>query len=210
MDEYPFRQRQAAIRIGVDPLFRREQLQAAFPDIASITEHGILPIRVQVENAGAQEIHLAPADFVLTTARGSRNAGLSPEDAVNLVKADAGLWKFVPIPIVGQSAMAMQRTKEEKELISRALPSTPIPPGGAAAGFVYFYFPSNEYILTGAQLEVRVTSASDEAAFTFPLRGRRDLLGPGAAPEKSATPPPAPARQEGTAGQGVIIRSPAP
>ncbi len=207
MEDFPFRQRQAAVRIGVDPLFRREQLKTDFPDVGTIAEQGLLPVRVQIENGGPQEIQAAT--FTLTTAKGSKNVALSPDDAASLLKTDAGMWRFVPIQIVGQSAMAAQNSQVIKQLVARALPATPVPAGASSAGLVYFYFPPNEQILTGAELEVMVTSAAGDTTFTFALRGRRDMLGPGAPPERSATPPPAPARPDAS-GQGVIIRSPAP
>ncbi len=209
IEDYPFRQRQAAIRIGVDPLFRPEQVKASFPELTSMAEHGVLPIRVQVENGGAEDVQVAQADIVLTTAKGSRNVALTPEDAAGLLKSGAGVWRFVPIPIVSQSAMAVQNTQQEKELKARALPMVAIKAGGSASGFVYFYFAGTDQVLTGSQLEVKVTSVSGDTTFTFPLRGRRDILGPSAPPEKSSAPAAAPARQEGSAGQGVIIRSPA-
>ncbi len=208
LEEYPFRQRQAAIRVGADPLFRREQIKAAFPETGSIGDMGILPVRVQIENGGTEPIQVSQSSLILP--RGSKTAALSPDETASMLKSDAGWWRFVPVQIVGQSAMAAQNTAQQKEIIAKALPAVPIAPGAASAGVLYFYFSPNENILTGAELEIVVSSASGETTFTVPLRGRRDILGPGAPVEKSAAPAPAPARQEGTTGQGVIIRSPAP
>ena len=208
LEDYPFRQRQAAIRVGADPLFRNEQVKTAFPDAGPIGDLGVLPIRVQIENGGTEAVQVSQAS--LTSPRGNKTAALSPEETASLLKTGAGWWRFFPIQIVGQSAMAAQNSGQQKDIVARALPTAPIAPGAAAAGFVYFYYSPDETVLTGAEMELVLTSASGDSTFTIPLRGRRDILGPGAPPEKSAAPPPAPARQEGTTGQGVIIRSPAP
>jgi hypothetical protein len=119
--------------------------------------------------------------------------------------------------VLGPSASAVRNSDWLKQFESRALKDLPIPPGGVANGFVYFYSPESEKDLAGSRVAFVLRSDSGaERRFEIPLQGRRDMLGPvpkqasptapGGRPGSSASSE-VPTRVEG-AGGAVIIRSP--
>lgn len=213
IDAYPLRQTLDGVKVALEPLFSKEQATASFPGGEVFEEQGLLPVRVLIENGGAQAIRADHADFWLIRANGQRERALSPQDAFAMVKPPVGWW--AALPILGPSASAYRNSDWLKQFESRALKNTPIPPQGSAAGLVYFYFSGTDKNLAGNRvLFVLRADSGEERGFEIALQGRRDIPGQGlqAEPARPASRPPqtpqGPIRTEGIGG-GVIIRSPA-
>ena len=215
MEAYGFRQDVGEVRVALDPLFTAERARAVFPGGETFVEQGLLPIQVVIENRSSQAVRSDRGDFRLVRPGGQADVALSVQDAFSMVKPPVGWW--AALPILGPSASAVRNSDWLKQFESRALKDIPIPAGGSAAGFIYFYSPESEKNLEGVRVTFALRSDSGaERRFEIPLQGRRDLLGPAARPGPSAAPgsrsqapPQIPTRVEGVGG-GVIIRSPAP
>jgi hypothetical protein len=215
IDAYPFRQTRESIRVGVEPLFTKEQASAAFPSGGdTFSEQNLLPVRVMIENGSSQEVGLERKSFGMIYPDGQRDVALDPQDAFSMVKPTVGYWAL--LPIVGQAGSALREVGWEKQFLSRVLPEGPLPAGKPVSGFVFFYFPQGEQNLSGSALTLAIKNSSgEERIFSIPLQGRRDIQSQPVRPEPASKPSPAaqpsdgPTRTLGTGG-GIIIRSPAP
>jgi hypothetical protein len=214
VETYGLYQNVSQVAVAVDPLFTAERARAVFPGGETFVEQGLLPIQVVIENRSPQTVRAAWSDFQIVRPGARPEGSMSAQDAFSMVKPPVGWW--AALPVLGPSASAVRNSDWLKQFESRALKDIPVPPGGAANGFVYFYSPEGEKDLAGSRVAFVLRSDSGEdRRFEIPLQGRRDMLGPvprqalptapGARP---GTPSEIPTRVEG-AGGGVIIRSPA-
>jgi hypothetical protein len=214
MDAYPFRQDQAGVRLGVDPLFSKEAALTAFPRGGdTFADQGLLPVRVMIENGSTEEIRVEWGNFGMITPDGQRDVALNPQDAFGKVKPTVGYWALVPI--LGQAGSAAREIGWEKQFLSRVLQEGPVPAGKPVSGFVFFYFPESEQNLAGTRLTLAIKSPSGvERTFSIPLQGRRDIQSRTVAPLPVSKPVPSGQPSDGPvqtpgAGGGVIIKSPA-
>lgn len=223
LDAYQFQETRGGVGIGVDPYFTTERIRRTFRGGESFAESGVLPVRVAVHNGGGAEITVNPRDFRLVRPSSRGEAPVSAYDAFSMVRLQPGWW--VAIPILGDSAVAARNEPRLKDLETRALRETTVPPGGSTTGFIYFGIPEDQKNLAGSRVVVVVKTASGrDLAYEIPIAGRRDIPVPSTAPQagggdprptpaperggSGATTPSGPVRIEGTGG-GVIIRSPA-
>ena len=214
LDAYPFRQAREGVRVGVDPLFTKEQALAAFPSGGdTFSEQNLLPVRVMIENGSSQEVTVERGNFGMVYPDGQRDVALDPQSAFGMVKPTIGYWAL--LPILGQAGSAAREVGWERQFLSRVLPEGPLLAGKPLSGFVFFYFPQGEQNLSGTTLTLMIKSASgEERNYSIPLQGRRDIQTQTVQPQQPPKPAPSvqpsdsPSRIQG-AGGGVIIKSPA-
>jgi hypothetical protein len=205
MDAYPFQQLLHGLAVAVEPLLTGSQAQQAFPGGEDFPQQGLLPVRVMVENRGAQPVTVVREQFRLVRPDGGSEPAMSVQEAFALVKSRVGWW--AALPVFGTSASAAQNVGRQRDFEARAWRDEAIQPAGSAEGFVFFYLQESDMNLAGSRVVLQVRAASGASwSHEIPIQGRRDLPPP---PQRLQAPQ-APSRQEGTGGQGIIIRSPTP
>jgi len=219
MEAYEFRQTQGGVRVAVDPYLTVERTRLAFRGGESFPESGLLPVQVNIENGGREEIKFDPRDFKLARPKSGVELTLSASEAFSLTRLQVGWW--AALPILGPSSVAVRNEPRQKDLESRELREGTVTPGGSTSGFLYFRIAPEDSDLAGSVVvAVLKTAGGREMTYEIPIAGRRDIpipTNPAAASGPQAGTPPAatgqgtqrPTRIEGTGG-GVIIRSPSP
>jgi len=203
-ESYPFRQLQHGLFVAVEPLLTSSQAQEVFPGGEDFPQQGLLPVRVVVENRGDQPVTVLREQFRLVRPGGGGEPAMSPQEAFALVKSRVGWW--AALPVLGTSASAAQNAGRQRDFEARAWRDEAIRPGGSGEGFVFFYLQESDMNLGGSRIGLQARAASGAAwDYEIPIQGRRDLPAPPQRPKSLQ----APSRQEGTGGQGIIIRSPA-
>jgi hypothetical protein len=219
IEAYEFRQTQGGVRVAVDPYLTVERTQLAFRGGESFPESGLLPVQVNIENGGREEIKFDPRDFRLARPKSGVEQPLSASEAFSLTRLQVGWW--AALPILGPSSVAVRNEPRQKDLESRELREGTVTPGGSTNGFLYFRIAPEDGDLAGSVVVAVLKSAGGrEMTYEIPIAGRRNIpvpTNPAAAGTPQAGTPAAPTGQgtqrptriEGTGG-GVIIRSPSP
>jgi hypothetical protein len=211
VEGYPVRDARGGIRLGLEPYLTPDQARGAFAGGEDFRARGLLAVRVQIENGSQTPVQVDPHDAMLVHPRHGQAPSLVPDEALAMVKLPVGWWA-VGAGYVGGSAQAYRNEARRRDIEGRALRAQTVPPGGTAAGFLYFAVPENDVELTGSRILLAVRDAAGRAAgFELVLPGPR-------APARAAAPDAARATQEapppgtiiGTGGRGIIIRRPAP
>ncbi len=217
IEAYEFRQTQGGVRVALDPYFTVERTRLAFRGGEGFPESGLLPVQVNIENGGREEVKLSPRDFRLIRPKSRVEPPLSASEAFSLTRLQVGWWAAVPI--LGPSSVAVRNEPRQKDLEARELREGSVAPGASTSGFVYFRLDQEDSDLAGSVVVAVLRTAGDrELTYEIPIEGRRDIpvpanpaaasaSQPGRSPASSGQGTQAPTRIEGTGG-GVIIRSP--
>lgn len=156
---------QSELAVGADPYYSNRQRPVFGRDMS---QEGILPILVYLQNKGAQPLTVSPSNISLVFQDGQVMRPTDPFTAAEkwgikpgrYVAAGAGLG--LAGVLSAKAAHEEDRAKLRQEYQQKGLKEVTLAKGESAQGFVYFYMPQ------GLQ---RATSASLVVPF-LPAKGR--------------------------------------
>ena len=165
---------EGALAVGADPYVELERQKAVFD--ADLTEEGVLPIQVFVQNRGERKVLVRASDIVLALSDGRE---ITPQGAsavaAKLEKRQMHFWPtfFLGLPgaIASSAVSDKARTDRQADYRSKELQEVTLRQDNSAHGFIYFIIPAPATpAFTEATLKVRFIDAEEATSVTVALR----------------------------------------
>jgi hypothetical protein len=157
VEALPAHKTQAELTVGADPYYSRRQKSTFGQDMS---QAGILPILVYLQNNSAQPITVQPNYISLEFLDGQEVKPIAPLTASEKwgLKAGryvaAGAFYGVTGVIATKAAHEKAKANIREEYQKKGLREVTLSKGESAQGFVYFYVPQGIQQATGANLIV--------------------------------------------------------
>jgi hypothetical protein len=176
IEALPAYQTQAELTAGADPYYSKRQKTVFGLDMS---QAGILPILVYLQNKGTQSLTVRPENMSLELHDGQEVKTIDPDTAAGKLELKAGSYVAAGAfyGLIGvlatQKAHEDAKAKLQEEYQNKKLREVTLTKGESAQGFVYFYMPQGIQHATGAQLIVPFTSDRGRGGMVrLPLGGK--------------------------------------
>ena len=157
VEALPAHKTQAELTVGADPYYSRRQKSTFGQDMS---QTGILPVLVYLQNEGAQPVTVQPNSISLEFLDGQEVKPVAPLTASEKWGLMAGRYAAAGA-IYGVTGVIATKAAHEKakanireEYQKKGLQEVTLVRGESAQGFVYFYVPQGIQHATGAHLIV--------------------------------------------------------
>jgi len=157
VEALPAHKIQAELTVGADPYYSRRQKSTFGQDMSQM---GILPILVYLENNGAQPLTIQPNNISLEFPDGREVNPTAPLTAAEKWGLKPGRYVAagavygVTGVLATKAAHEKAKTQVREEYQKKGLQEVTLAKGESAQGFVYFYMPRGIQHATGAHLIV--------------------------------------------------------
>ena len=175
VEALPAHKTQAELTVGADPYYSRRQKSTFGQDMSQM---GILPILVYLENKSAQPITIRPNNISLEFSDGRQVKPTAPLTAAEKWGLKPGRYVAagavygVTGVLATKAAHEKAKAKVREEYQKKGLQEVTLAKGESAQGFVYFYVPQGVQHATGSLLIVPYLPAKGRGGeVRVPLRG---------------------------------------
>jgi len=157
VEALPAHKTQAELTVGADPYYSRRQKSTFGQDMSQM---GILPILVYLENKSAQPVTVRPNNISLEFSDGRQVKPTAPLTAAEKWGLKPGRYVAagavygVTGVLATKAAHEKAKAKVREEYQKKGLQEVTLAKGESAQGFVYFYIPRGIQHATGSHLIV--------------------------------------------------------